>query len=143
MKTAAMETQELITIVLIGLGAGILSGLVGIGGGIVMVPAMVFFLSYTQHQAQGTSLAVLTLPVVLFAAINYYQAGKKNGAPIDLWVVTILSIAFTIGAYGGSKLALRLDKELLKKLFGILLLYTSIKMLSIDSLILKWVKGIF
>ena len=143
MKTAAMETQELITIVLIGLGAGILSGLVGIGGGIVMVPAMVFFLSYTQHQAQGTSLAVLTLPVVLLAAINYYLDGKKSGAPIDLRVVAILSVGFVVGAYAGSKWALRIDQGLLKKLFGILLLYTSIKMLSLDSLILKWVKGIF
>lgn len=143
MKTAAMETQELITIVLIGLGAGILSGLVGIGGGIVMVPAMVFFLSYTQHQAQGTSLAVLTLPVVLVAAINYYLDGKKSGAPIDLRVVAILAVGFVVGAYAGSKWALRIDQGLLKKLFGILLLYTSIKMLSIDTLFLKWVKGIF
>lgn len=143
MKTPAMETQELITVVLIGLGAGILSGLVGIGGGIVMVPAMVFFLSYTQHQAQGTSLAVLTLPVVLLAAINYYLDGKKSGAPIDLRVVAILSVGFVIGAYAGSKWALRIDKDLLKKLFGILLLYTSIKMLAIDTLVLKWIKVVF
>lgn len=143
MKTVHMETQELITVVLIGLGAGILSGLVGIGGGIVMVPAMVFFLHYTQHQAQGTSLAVLTLPVVLLAAINYYLDGKKSGAPIDLRVVAILAVGFVIGAYAGSKWALRIDKDLLKKLFGILLLYTSIKMLSIDTFLLKWVKGIF
>jgi uncharacterized membrane protein YfcA len=59
-----MATQLVITALLIGLAAGVLSGLVGVGGGIIMVPALVFFLHYTQHQAQGTSLAVLTLPVV-------------------------------------------------------------------------------
>ena len=69
-----MHTQELILVIIIGLGAGILSGLVGIGGGIIMVPALVLALNYTQHQAQGTSLAVLTLPVVILASIHYYPA---------------------------------------------------------------------
>ena len=72
-----MATQLIITTLLIGLGAGVLSGLVGVGGGIVMVPALVFFLQYTQHQAQGTSLAVLTLPVVIFASVYYYQQGLQ------------------------------------------------------------------
>ena len=79
-----METQLVITALLIGLGAGVLSGLVGVGGGVVMVPALVFFLSYTQHQAQGTSLAVLTLPVVIIASIYYYHQCQKAGTPIDL-----------------------------------------------------------
>ncbi|HRG82252.1 MAG TPA: TSUP family transporter, partial [Chitinophagaceae bacterium] len=70
-----MATQLIITTLLIGLGAGVLSGLVGVGGGIIMVPALIFFLQYTQHQAQGTSLAVLTLPVVIFASVYYYQQG--------------------------------------------------------------------
>jgi len=67
-----MDIQLILTVLLIGLGAGMLSGLIGIGGGIIMVPALVLFLQYTQHQAQGTSLAVLTLPVVLLASLHYY-----------------------------------------------------------------------
>ena len=72
-----MTTQLVITALLIGLSAGVLSGLVGIGGGIIMVPALVFFMNYTQHQAQGTSLAVLTLPVVILASIYYYNQCQK------------------------------------------------------------------
>ena len=68
-----MTAQLIITAILIGLAAGILSGLVGIGGGIIMVPALLFFMNYTQHQAQGTSLAVLTLPVVILASFYYYN----------------------------------------------------------------------
>ena len=67
-----MATQIIISALLIGLAAGMLSGLVGVGGGIIMVPALVFFMNYTQHQAQGSSLAVLTLPVVIIASITYY-----------------------------------------------------------------------
>jgi uncharacterized protein len=138
-----MATQLIITTLLIGLGAGVLSGLVGVGGGIVMVPALVFFLQYTQHQAQGTSLAVLTLPVVIFASIYYYQQGLKNGAPIDLKIVGLLAIGFVVGAYFGSKLALTLDQQALKKIFAIILFYTAFKMLNWDTLFIKWVRSFF
>ncbi|HEY0057810.1 MAG TPA: TSUP family transporter, partial [Flavisolibacter sp.] len=67
-----MTAQLMLIIIIIGLFAGILSGLVGIGGGIILVPALVYFMGYTQHQAQGTSLGVLTLPVVIIAFITYY-----------------------------------------------------------------------
>ena len=73
MKPPAMPTQEIVIIILIGLPAGVLSGLVGIGGGIILVPILVFFLGYTQYQAQGTSLAVLLLPVGILAFLNYYN----------------------------------------------------------------------
>lgn len=138
-----MAAQLIITVLLIGLGAGILSGLVGVGGGIVMVPAMVFFLHYTQHQAQGTSLAVLTLPVVIIASLYYYQQCQKAGTPIDLRIVGLLAVGFIIGAYFGSKLALTVDQAVLKKIFAVILLYTAIKMLDWDSIILKWLKKIF
>ncbi len=138
-----MATQLIITTLLIGLGAGVLSGLVGVGGGIVMVPALVFFLQYTQHQAQGTSLAVLTLPVVIFASVYYYHHGQKTGAPIDLKIVGLLAIGFVAGAYFGSKLAINIDQELLKKIFAIILFYTAFKMLSWDTLFLKWIRGFF
>lgn len=138
-----MQTQELIIIIVIGLAAGILSGLVGVGGGIIMVPVLVFFLHYTQHQAQGTSLAVLTLPVVILGFLKYYQECKKMGTPIDLRVVGLLAVGFVVGAYAGSSLAVKVDKDMLKKIFGVVMLYMAIKMLSWDTLLIKWVKNIF
>ena len=138
-----MTTQLVITILVIGLAAGILSGLVGVGGGIILVPALVIFLSYTQHQAQGTSLAVLTLPVVILASIKYYLDCKAVGTPIDLKVVGILALGFIGGGFIGSTLALKIDQDTLKKIFAVILFYTAFKMLGWDAVIYKWVKGFF
>lgn len=138
-----MTLQLILIVLFIGLSAGVLSGLVGIGGGIVMVPALVFFLSYTQHQAQGTSLGVLTLPVVIIASIYYYYQCRKMGTPIDLRVIGLLAAGFVIGAYFGSKLALSLDTKVLKKFFAIVLFYTAIKMLDWDNAVIKWVRSLF
>lgn len=138
-----MTTETLLIVLLIGLAAGMLSGLVGVGGGIIMVPALIFFLGYTQHQAQGTSLGVLTFPVVILASYYYYQQCQKMGTPIDLRVIGLLAVAFLIGGYFGSKLAISLNTETLKKIFAIILFYTALKMLSWDTIIIKWVKGIF
>lgn len=138
-----MATQLIITAMLIGLAAGMLSGLVGVGGGIIMVPALVFFMNYTQHQAQGTSLAVLTLPVVILASLYYYYQCQKAGTPIELKIVGLLGVGFIVGAFFGSKIALVIDQQLLKKVFAILLFYTAFKMLSWDIIIYKWVKSIF
>ena len=138
-----METQLVITALLIGLGAGVLSGLVGVGGGVVMVPALVFFLSYTQHQAQGTSLAVLTLPVVIIASIYYYHQCQKAGTPIDLKVVGLIAAGFLVGGYFGSKIALVINAESLKKIFAVILFYTAFKMAGWDAAIIRFVKGIF
>jgi uncharacterized membrane protein YfcA len=121
----------------IGLAAGMLSGLVGVGGGIIIVPALVFFLGFTQLQAQGTSLGLLLLPVGIFAVINYYRSGN-----MDLRVVGIMSIAFVAGGWIGSKVALLLDQETVKKIFAFVLLYAAARLLHIDSLIMKWVKSI-
>jgi uncharacterized protein len=138
-----MATQLIITALLIGLAAGMLSGLVGVGGGIIMVPALVFFMHYTQHQAQGTSLAVLTLPVVILASVYYYYECRKMGAPIDFKIVGLLAVGFLIGGFFGSKIALVINQEMLKKIFAVILFYTAFKMLSWDMMIVKWVKGIF
>ena len=138
-----MTTQLIITALLIGLAAGMLSGLVGVGGGIIMVPALVFFMHYTQHQAQGTSLAVLTLPVVIIASVYYYYQCQKLGTPIDLKVVGLLGAGFLVGGFFGSKIALAIDQDLLKKIFAVILFYTAFKMLNWDVLLVKWVKGIF
>jgi uncharacterized membrane protein YfcA len=141
--THKMTIQIILTVLIIGLAAGILSGLVGVGGGIIMVPALVFFMSYTQHQAQGTSLGVLTLPVVIIASLYYYHQCQKLGTPMDLRVIGLLAVGFIVGGYFGSKLALSLNTEILKKIFAIVLLYTAFKMLGWDSVIFKVVKNIF
>jgi uncharacterized membrane protein YfcA len=138
-----MTTQIILTIILIGIAAGMLSGLVGVGGGIIMVPALVFFMNYNQHQAQGTSLGVLTLPVVIIASLYYYHQCKKMGTPMDLRVIGLLAVGFVGGAYFGSKLAISLPTDTLKKIFAIILFYTAIKMLSWDIVIGKWLKGLF
>jgi uncharacterized membrane protein YfcA len=142
-KNRPMATTLLVAALGIGLAAGILSGLVGIGGGIIMVPALVLILNYSQHQAQGTSLAVLTLPVVIIASIYYYQHCQQLGEPIDLKVVGLLAIGFVFGAWGGSKLASLLSEEILKKIFAIVLFYTAFKMLNWDNILFKWIKNLF
>ena len=86
-----LTPQTIAALLAVGLAAGILSGFVGVGGGIIMVPALVWLLSYSQHQAQGTSLAVLLLPVVFLAARNYYRAGQ-----IDVQTVAIIAAAFVM-----------------------------------------------
>ena len=138
-----MTAQLVITALIIGLAAGVLSGLVGVGGGIIMVPALVFFLHYTQHQAQGTSLAVLTLPVVILASLYYYHQCQAQGTPIDLKVVALLAVGFLIGGFFGSKIAIAINQDLLKKIFALILFYTAFKMLAWDAVIFKWIKGIF
>ena len=124
-------------LIIIGLIAGVLSGMIGVGGGIIIVPALVFFLGFSQHQAQGTSLGLLLLPVGILAVMNYYNKGF-----IDIKVVVIMSIAFILGGWLGSKLSLALPGDIVKKIFGILLFYTGIKMMGWDTLFVKWVKNI-
>lgn len=138
-----MTAQLVITAIIIGLAAGVLSGLVGVGGGIIMVPALVFFLSYNQHQAQGTSLAVLTLPVVILASIYYYHQCQKQGTPVDLRVVGLLALGFLIGGFFGSKIALAISQDVLKKIFALIVFYTGFKLLDWDQAIANWVKGLF
>jgi uncharacterized protein len=125
-------------LVIIGLAAGILSGLVGVGGGIIVVPALVFFLSFTQQQAQGTSLGLLLLPVGILAVLNYYKQGH-----IDIRVVAIMAVAFVIGGWLGSKWALSLPEVTVKRVFAIILFYSGIKMMGWDAVIFKAVKNIF
>jgi hypothetical protein len=138
-----MTTQVVITVIAIGLAAGMLSGLVGVGGGIIMVPALVFFMHYTQHQAQGTSLAVLTLPVVILASIYYYYQCRNMGTPIDLRVVLVLAGGFLVGAFFGSKIALVINADVMKVIFAIILFYTGFKLLEWDAALLRWLRGIF
>jgi uncharacterized protein len=130
-----MTAQIVIILVLIGLFAGMLSGLIGVGGGIIIVPALVFFLGFTQHEAQGTSLGLLLLPVGVLAVANYYKQGY-----VDIKVVAIMCAAFVIGGWLGSKLSLALPADIVKKIFAIVLFYTAIKMMGWDSAIVNLFK---
>lgn len=142
-KNNKMAIQLILTILIIGLTAGMLSGLIGIGGGIILVPALVYFLNYNQHQAQGTSLGVLTFPVVILASLKYYIDLKKLGTPIDFKVIGFLAVGFIIGGFLGSSLAIRLDKEILKRIFAVVLFYTAFKMMAWDTAIFNFFKKIF
>jgi len=133
-----MNAETILLLILVGLVAGTLSGLVGVGGGIIIVPALVLLLGFSQHQAQGTSLGLLLLPVGILAVINYYNKGF-----IDLKVVGIMCAAFVIGGWLGSKMALSLSQETVKKIFAIVLFYTAFKMLGWDTIFFKWVKDLF
>lgn len=119
-----MTTQTIFILVVIGLLAGILSGFVGVGGGIIIVPALVFMLGFTQHQAQGTSLFVLSIPVVILATMNYWKTGNVN------WKYgLIIALTFVVGGYIGSKLSLKMSPGLVKFLFGILMAYVSFRLI--------------
>lgn len=137
-----MTTQFIITIIIIGLMAGILSGLVGVGGGIIIVPALIFFLKYTQHQAQGTSLGILTFPVVILAFLHYYWSSKNTPAPIDMKVIAFMAFAFIIGGFIGGKLAWTIDQAILKKIFAFVLFFSAFKLLGWDVAILNIVKKV-
>lgn len=119
-----MTLTTVIILLIIGLLAGVLSGLVGVGGGILMVPMFVFFLGLTQHNAQGMSLAVMLPPVTFFAVYNYHQSGEIN------WkMALIVSLLFFIGGFIGSKIALQIDQRMLKKIFGVFMLIVAIKLI--------------
>ncbi len=120
-----MNTTLIISLIIIGLFGGMLSGMFGIGGGVIMVPLMVFLLSFTQHQAQGTSLAVLSFPVAFVAAYNYYNSGDNV---VDWKFAAIIAVCFIVGGYFGSKLAISINQTMLKKIFSIVLLIAAIKM---------------
>lgn len=131
-KPHVMSPHVIFILVLIGLSSGMLSGLVGVGGGIIIVPALVFFLGFSQHQAQGTSLGLLLLPVGILAVVNYYKQGY-----IDIKVILIMSIAFVLGGWLGSKLSLVLSDVAIKRIFAIILFYAAFKMLGWDKAFLN------
>ncbi|MCF6280570.1 MAG: sulfite exporter TauE/SafE family protein [Flavobacteriaceae bacterium] len=119
-----MTLSTIIILIIIGLAAGMLSGLVGVGGGIIMVPLFVIFLGVTQHNAQGMSLAVMLPPVTFLAVYNYHKAGD-----VDWKMALIVSVVFIIGGYIGSKFALKIDQLTLKKIFGVMMLIAAIKLI--------------
>ncbi len=118
----------MLLLLLVGLVSGALSGLIGVGGGIIIVPALILILGYSQQEAQGTSLGLLLLPVGLLAVWNYYKKGF-----IDIKVVLIMSIAFIIGGWLGSQLALSISQAALKRVFAVILVVVAAKMLFFDK----------
>jgi uncharacterized membrane protein YfcA len=119
-----MTINEVIVLIMIGLTAGIVSGLLGVGGAIIIVPALVFFFGLTQHQAQGTSLSVLIFPVGFLAFWNYYKQGYVN-----FKIALIIILAFFIGGYLGSSLAIRVPERPLKIVFGALIILLGFRMI--------------
>lgn len=122
-----MTVTTILILIIIGLSAGILSGLVGVGGGIVMVPLFVLFLGLTQHNAQGLSLAVMLPPVTFLAVYNYHTAG--SGGNIDWRIALTVSLLFAIGGFIGSKIALQIDQRMLRKIFGVFMLFVAVKLI--------------
>lgn len=119
-----MSFTTILILILIGLIAGSFSGLIGIGGAILIIPALMYFMQMNQISAQGTSLAIMLLPIGLMAVLNYHKAGAVN-----LKYAAIIAIAFFIGGYFGSKLAVNLNQEILRKIFAIVLIGLAIKIL--------------
>jgi uncharacterized protein len=119
-----MSISMLLILIAIGIITGAMAGMLGIGGAIVMIPALVYFMGFSQQMAQGTSLAVMLPPIGILAAYNYYKAGH-----VDIKFALILAGTFLIGSYFGSRLALTLPQTTLKRVFGILLLLVAAKML--------------
>jgi uncharacterized membrane protein YfcA len=115
-----MDIQTLLLLLCIGLLAGIASGFVGIGGGIIIVPALVFGLGLNQHMAQGTSLAMMIPPIGILAVMSYYKAGQ-----IQLEYAGILALTFVLGAWMGSKWALRINPSVVRLIFGLFMLFAA------------------
>jgi uncharacterized membrane protein YfcA len=110
--------------VILGLIAGVLSGLIGIGGGIIIIPALVYLFSFTQHQAQGTTLALMIPPIGLLAALQYYKAGY-----VDIAAAGLICLGFLIGGLLGGTLAVDIADLTLKRIFGGILLLAGLQML--------------
>ena len=127
-KFKNMDIQFILVAILIGIAAGMLSGLVGVGGGLIIVPGLIYFLGFSQHSAQGTSLGLILLPVGIFGVLQYYKQGN-----VDVKVVWLLAIGFLAGSYLGSKVALNLSQETVRKIFASLMIVLAVKMLFFDK----------
>jgi uncharacterized membrane protein YfcA len=119
-----MTINTIIILILIGIFAGVLSGFVGIGGGVVIVPALIYFFGLSQMEAQGTSLFLMLPPIGILAVMNYYKTGNVN-----IWYGIIIACAFIVGGYFGSKISLKISPYLVKLIFGTFMIYVAFKMI--------------
>lgn len=118
-----MNANTIFILIAIGLVSGIFSGIIGIGGGIIIIPALIYFASFSQHEATGTSLAILLPPIGLFAAYNYYKAGF-----INVKFALIIAIAFMAGSYISSRVSVQMPENIIRKIFSILIIVIAVKM---------------
>jgi len=118
-----MSGMTFLILVVIGLAAGFLGGMIGLGGAIILIPALVMFLAMDQRMAQGTTIAIMLPPIGVFAAFNYYRAGYVN-----IKYALIIAVVFMIGGYLGSKVALNVPVNTLKKIFAVVLVAVAAKM---------------
>lgn len=123
-KNKIMALSQLLILIVIGIISGVLAGVFGVGGAIIVIPALVFILGLSQHQAQGTSLAFMLPPVGILATWNYWKAGH-----VDWKVALVLSLTFVVGAYFGSKLSLDISDRALRRSFGVLMIVMALKMI--------------
>lgn len=119
-----MATSQLIILIIIGVLSGLLAGVFGVGGAILVIPALVFMLGLSQHEAQGTSLAFMLPPVGILATWNYWKAGH-----VDWKIAAVLAVTFVLGAYLGSNFSLNISDRSLRRAFGILMIIVAIKMI--------------
>ncbi|OGC42039.1 permease [candidate division WOR-3 bacterium RBG_13_43_14] len=115
---------KIILFLLLGLFTGTLSGIVGIGGGVIIIPALVFLFGFSQQQAQGTTLALLVPPIGFLAAYTYFKSGFVN-----LQVAALICIGFFVGGFVGSKIAVNLPNVILQKIFGAVVIIIGLYML--------------
>ena len=116
--------NTVLVLLAVGLVAGFLSGLIGIGGGIIIVPVLVYLLAVDLKTAQGTTLFMFMLPVGVLGVFNYYKAGH-----VDFKYAAVMAITFVVGSYFGSKSAITIDTKLVKQIFAIVIILIGIKML--------------
>lgn len=116
--------MQTLLLLILGLLAGVASGVVGIGGGVIVVPALIFFFHFSQHQAQGTTLALLVPPIGILAAWTYYRQGY-----VDLRVAGLICAGFLLGGLIGSRFAMGLSEVVLQKVFGVGLLLIALRMI--------------
>lgn len=119
-----MEPIYVLGLIILGLVAGILSGLIGIGGGVIIIPALIFIFGLSQKMAQGTTLALLIPPIGILAALTYYKQGY-----VDIRIASIIIVGFMIGGLLGAKLAIRFPVDILTKVFAISIILIGVKML--------------
>jgi uncharacterized membrane protein YfcA len=119
-----MSLSTILIILVIGVITGAFAGMLGVGGGIIVIPALVMIMGLSQQTAQGTSLAMMLPPVGILAVYNYYKAGH-----VDIKIAIILAIAFIAGSYFGSKLAITIPQVTMKRIFAGVLLVVAVRML--------------
>ena len=119
-----MSIANLVILIIVGILSGLLAGIFGVGGAIIVIPALVFILGFSQHDAQGTSLAFMLPPVGILATWNYWKEGHVN------WkIALILSLTFVVGSWLGSQFSINISDKLLRRLFGVLMILVAIKMI--------------